>query len=1445
MSEFKKKRDSLEQFVKEQIIGPGAYNKKYFLLKNWESSEFRGQNLKNEKTCPALNNISELIPEVPAYQYSSGILFPETKELQETGGIEVIEEDEVEIEAIETSDENTSANNDKISEDTSESVIRKQQNYPNQLGLSFVVKDSENWEENLTVSFSFRKYRRIKRKECYENHIAIRVPEYEIEIKEAINTYFNTVFKTVEKDGNLFISPTQEIENETLYRIDYEFLNSYLKDKLVSQLNSTLTGISELKNKKGVVHFGIKQDEYSHHFYSIASNKTYVKIDFKNVHTIYDDTILNYIQNELEADIINYKVYKQLIKEIEIYNQLRELVTEIKSILKKGEATPVWESKHFLKEIMLPAFNSASKIFRLPEPLSVVNENDEDYKNVLDLKYSVQYFRKEKLNYVKLIIINKNYIELKANEPPQLNKKDKANELSYFGVVLKIVEKKPDCLQQYNPPQLLKIDQEDSFNKLIYRDYINYGEGYNTSVTWGKENGLNYIATDFLPSQETPDVGVVPSKIEGNKVVNRIEDDQVLSMRYLSTLTIGGVQDNHVLNGLTQFVDAYGGENGWIEEKSQKLQANPENLPEKAFELLKRQLEACKRDYLRLKRNIELLRHDNKAMAAFRTMNTAMFMQLHHSIKTKISQPFVTNDEAEGYYKTVVLEQDYKWRSFQLGFILLNIDAFVRPDADDNTVDDVFKSGWPERNEIADLVWFPTGGGKTEAYLGIIAFTIAYRRFTKGEQAYGTTVLMRYTLRMLTLQQFQRATLLICALEVIRKDYFRIPHSCKLGTDRITIGMFVGRGSLPNTWDGEENSMVSAFTNISRNIAAKSKISTNLPYTDCPWCGGELFVKEDLPNVYPNHIRKGNKYGIDTQLNIACNSIGCTFHRSRPTNNDSLPFRLFDEDIYKFPPTLLFGTVDKFAALANNISTAPGERNKDSRRLLGKGYFGRNKERDVLPPELIIQDELHLLLGPLGSSVGLFEKSIDALCTYNNEEGFVIKPKIVTSTATTRNTDKQIFALFNRRSEIFPKQGIFADDSFFAFNKRKINNIDEYESKRKYVGILPVGKTQVWMQLRIAAITLTHRLKYLKETYSLDEIFEHPETVPSAALKKVFDYYHTVLAYYNSLKDVGKTQSQLSHYLPGDVAYVVENTIPWSFMDQLIRKKGEINESELTGRLSGEEVKTNLADIEKSWNLISINEKPQTLNTNIPPEFVIATNMISVGIDVSRFNTMIISSMPRNVAEYIQASSRVARDEAGVVFTVHHPFRSRDISHYQRFKEFHEKFYSYVEPISVTPFASKALDRYLAMYAAVLIRHSETLGLMNNEDAKEIDNVKIQEIKSVISEDINAVYQNALRLEKYLSVDRTYGVKSSIDGIISDEEIEDLQDKLERLLKNWIKLLEGRDEKPDLKFRNGPNESILDSLFMTVKDVNFPNRWKVAYSLRDIGAQIVIKTVQQ
>ena len=497
----------------------------------------------------------------------------------------------------------------------------------------------------------------------------------------------------------------------------------------------------------------------------------------------------------------------------------------------------------------------------------------------------------------------------------------------------------------------------------------------------------------------------------------------------------------------------------------------------------------------------------------------------------------------------------------------------------------------------------------------------------------------------------------------------------------------------------------------------------------------------------------------------------------------------------------------------------------------------------MLPPELIIQDELHLLLGPLGSSVGLFEKSIDYLCTYNDEDGNKIRPKIITSTATTRNTDKQIFALFNRRSEIFPKQGLTSDDSFFAFYKRKVNNVQKYESQRKYIGVLPVGKTQVWMQLRIISINLSHRLKYFKEKYTLNEVFENPEILNN--LKKVFDYYHTVLAYYNSLKDVGKAQSQLDHYLPGDINYIIKNTIPWSFFDRLIRKEKEIIYSELTGRLSGEKVKTNLANIEKKWTLLEKldDSKNLAIKKIELPEFIISTNMISVGIDVSRFNTIVINSMPRNIAEYIQASSRVARDEDGVVFTIHHPFRSRDISHYQKFKEFHEKFYSYVEPISVTPFASKALDRYLAMFAIVMIRHNNSLDLMNNDSARNIDNQKIDEIKELIKLEIQEIHENAKKLENHLQ-NREAGVKSSIDGILDYEEVEEIELKLDELLGIWFSLIDGQMQPVDLNYRIHGEK--LRSLFSNTNDNNDSNRhWKVSFSLRQIAAAAVIKTVQQ
>jgi hypothetical protein len=1429
MSGFKKKRESLELFVKEQIIGPGAFNKRYFFIEKLEANEFKGLDIKST-TVRAFDNKSEVLTEVPAYQYSSAILFPETRTKLPKGATvkaSSISTDDEEVVDNETEEVNTGADDDNIKDDAGESLVSKQQNYPNSLGLSFVVSKDADLQKDLMLGVSFRKYINISNKSCLSNKLSCLVSEYEVEIESAVGSYFNPLFATARISSNLFIYLNQEINKTNIYNVDYIHLNNYLQSKLLETLKSVFgNNLVELKNKNGVTYYGVKTD-FELQFYSIAESISYGGTEYQNVATLYENSLISYIKDKLKEDIINYAAYKNLITEIEIFHQLKNYVTDLKSVYKPRNASPVWESKSYDNiPLALPVFEGEGLVFRSKELLV-----DAENKEISDLKYYVQYIRKKDEIFVKIILLNKGSILLKENEPPQLNKKDEANEKAFFGVKILVEEKKENQLKQYNPPQLLDFDEEDNFNKLLYRNYHDFGEGYNTSVDWGKNNAnLNYISTEFLPEQETPKVDFKPSKREGDKIISRlnIKSESVLSMRYLSTLS--NSSDEDVLAGLKEFVNEY---KIWIDEKRIELKGES-GLHTGQVDLLSKQLLACENDYKRLNRNIKLLKGDSKAIAAFRMMNTAMFMQLHHSILKKNKDEILKTELTEQYYKDV--DADYKWRSFQIAFILLNIDAFVKPDIDDKTVENIFSKGWPERNEIADLVWFPTGGGKTEAYLGIIAFVIGYRRFVKGANGNGTTVLMRYTLRLLTLQQFQRATLLICALEVIRKDNYTITHNNTLGAERISIGLFVGGSSLPNTWRetgyASDSSMEKELNKIIKQIESGKEISTNLPFTDCPWCGSGLFVEKELNNV--SHKTGGENYGINDQLSICCNNTSCSYKgmgRNRPTKDFSLPFRLFDEDIYKFPPTLLFGTVDKFAALANNVSSIAGERNKDSKRLFGRGH-----NHDSLPPELIIQDELHLLLGPLGSAVGLFEKSIDYLCTYE-EKGLKIKPKIVTSTATTRNTDKQIFALFNRRSEIFPKQGILSDDSFFAYYERNENKVYEYLANRKYIGILPVGKTQVWMQLRIASIALAHRLKYLKQCFTNDEIFERPDALEE--YKGVFDYYHTVLSYFNSLKDVGKTQSQLSHYLPGDVNFVIKNTTSWSFLDKLIRDESKIEYSELTGRLNGEEVKSNLSNIEKKWRLILNENGKSTLNSNNPPEFVISTNMISVGIDVSRFNTMIISSMPRNIAEYIQASSRVARSVEGIVFTVHHPFRSRDISHYQKFKEFHEKFYSYVEPISVTPFASKAMERYLAMFISVMVRHSATLGLMNNTDAAAIDDNKIKLIKKLVDNEIIEVKNNAIKLDAYLK-SRLSGFLSSVDGIITNDELMDLNNKLDNLLNIWISRLQGTEPPPNLEFRinNNPNES----LFMTSSDAE---HWKVGYSLREIDPSVVIKTVQQ
>ena len=706
-------------------------------------------------------------------------------------------------------------------------------------------------------------------------------------------------------------------------------------------------------------------------------------------------------------------------------------------------------------------------------------------------------------------------------------------------------------------------------------------------------------------------------------------------------------------------------------------------------------------------------------------------------------------------------------------FILLNLDGIIKHPQD---------SGWKKRNDLVDLVWFPTGGGKTEAYLGIIALCVIYRRKMYGEQGYGVAAIMRYTLRLLTTQQFQRALRLILALEQMRR-WGKKEDKFYLGQRPISIGLYVGSNSLPNKVDGENGLDEES---IKWNNREDGENKTKIPLDRCPWCGSKL------------------KYSSKKKSYFCYNkNDSCTF-------SDELPVRLCDEHIYKEPPTLLFGTVDKFAAIAHRVSTKRNEENKDSRRIFGRGI-------NCLPPDLIIQDELHLLLGPLGSAVSLFECAIDQLCT--REDG--TRPKIISSTATTRNTDLQIRALYDRDLNIFPHNGVDYDDSFFAFYKReKKNGQVKYISKRKYIGIMPTGRTQMTTQMRLAAILLVHRAIFEAE-HSQDSGFEFAA-----------NNYYSVISYFNSLKEVGKTDALFYTEYSKYVRRLFKRVMPFGNLLECFYSMNELSEAELSGRLTGAEVNEKFAEVGQNWSIekrLPHKENGEWVKGNTPPDYILATNMISVGLDISRFNTIIMNSMPRNIAEYIQASSRVAREQKGLVLTLHNPFRSRDVSHYEKFREFHEKLYFYVEPISITPFSKKSVDKYLALYLAAIVRHSYDI-LANRNSASKINESNLSDqIKQMVSDYFNKRYERMQKTE----------VSQLEKGLLTPE----LRDNVIRFVDEAIDQWEAKANEVDGLVYNSTqyqNGLALFSIPAGYSESNGDNLWTVPQSLRIVEPEAVL-----
>lgn len=943
------------------------------------------------------------------------------------------------------------------------------------------------------------------------------------------------------------------------------------------------------------------------------------------------------------------------------------------------------------------------------------------------------------------------------------------NRLCFFGIKIDI---ESDYFKPYHGNNAYKeVTKEENKLNFLYRNIKDYAVGHLCSADWNfsEEEKVKHVFSEFIPSYETPDIEPIPRNkyseyiAENGKMVPRplLKSDKCLQFKWLSTLK--KTSDAEIRDELLLFVDTYG---NWVNELVNHL-SNEE------MSFGKVNIEACKKDYFRMRTNVKQILSDKDNMLAFRLMNTAMFMQLWHNNKKNKLDVFDLPVFNEEYYESVeddIFQKDVPaaWRPFQLAFILLNLDGIIQHPNDKE---------WKYRNECVDLVWFPTGGGKTEAYLGIIGMNIIVRRRKYAEKGYGVSTIMRYTLRLLTNQQFQRALSLILALEQVRKW-----EKYRLGDEEISIGLYVGANSLPNTRKGNGKSKGLEEEATEWHNRKEGENNTKIPLDKCPWCGNRL---EYVDNAF------------------CCSSMDCTYE-------DGLPVRLCDEDIYSNPPTLLFGTVDKFASIAHKVSNS--KTSDDSRRLFGKtGGFNR------LPPDLIIQDELHLLLGPLGSAVSLFECAIDQLCTRDNGT----RPKIISSTATTRNTDLQIRALYDRDLNIFPKNGIDYDDSFFAFYKRSENN-HHFDSKRKYIGIMPTGRTQMTAQMRLTAILFVHR--------ALFEI-DHLE---DAEYEKVANNYFSVISYFNSLKEVGKT----------DALFYIEYVKYLNRLYKRVLRNGdlmecfystELTESEISGRLSAGDVNKTFTEVSRKWSLknrLPHKEEDKWVEAILPPDYILATNMISVGLDVSRFNTIIMNSMPRNIAEYIQASSRVARNVQGLVITLHNPFRSRDVSHFEKFREFHEKLYYYVEPISITPFSKKSVDKYFSLYMASIIRHS----FPELADGNSARNMNSEDLKIKVRDKIIQYIEN-----RYY---RTQNLPSELElqrGLLTSELKDNIERYVNEALEQWQSMAKLN---PDLIYKvssfRGKSKPYLFVAPDAYDDEREQSLWTVPTSLRIVEPEAVL-----
>ena len=877
-------------------------------------------------------------------------------------------------------------------------------------------------------------------------------------------------------------------------------------------------------------------------------------------------------------------------------------------------------------------------------------------------------------------------------------------------------------------------DPDTATADLVYRNRQEFAVGHGVATSWVSAphdaHLAREIATEIIPDR----------RVHGTRGPKRVAP---ISMDALAAATTGRALTTLLEPLLREY-------ESWIEDREHELADVPEPHARVASDHASLQRHSLQRMW----NGLHTLETDADALDAFRFANKAMALQRRRSVSVRLGRRS----------ESIPAEIEAYWRPFQIGFMLQALSGITHPEDDER--------------ELADLLWYPTGGGKTEAYLGLTAFTLALRRIraSQGDASYaaGTAVLMRYTLRLLTIQQFQRALTLMCACEVIRKR-----DTNRWGNEPFSIGLWVGMSITPNSFEDSRKAIDTLATR--RHAFGASPVQ--ILY--CPWCGSDLTHKDYMADADRERTL------------IYCRNKECDFAGSR--SELGLPALVVDEEIYRHPPSLLLATVDKFAMMAWNgrVKALFGHVNRFCSRhgflTDGDDHAKNHRATGALPqetvtdlaqrlapPDLIIQDELHLISGPLGSLVGIYESAVEWLCLRKVGDR-TIRPKVVASTATVRRARSQLRALFDRDVEIFPAPGIDAATSFFAE--------EDDDPGRLYVGVFGPGKSIKTILVRTYAALLS------RAQYEFDRL---PPTDPE---RGAADSYMTLVGYFNSLRELGGAVRLLADDVPARLRVLQRRGFA---PNRVLYEK----DRELTSRRSSAEIGETLKRLDRTFG--------PRISGEYPIDVLLASNMISVGVDIDRLGMMVVSAQPKTSAEYIQATSRVGRAFPGLIVEVFNWIRPRDISHYERFEHYHNTFYRHVEATSVTPFSERARDRALRGVLTSFVRQSIP-GMAGPESAANgfaADSPDVETIAKAL----------AARAERISERDGTAAETAEYLRILRDE---------------WRRLVDGA---PQVVYSpqgiGGKGASPKTVLLRRMEDVRGPGIWPVAQSLREVESEI-------